>query len=85
MVERDKWDKIPPPFDKIELLCLVWISFWPGKFRNCYSIIKKTLIHLFWESASRSKIQQTKTKLSSLFKAEAVYEGTYALKIILLK
>ena len=33
MVERDKWDKIPPPFDKIELRRLVWISFWPEKWR----------------------------------------------------
>ena len=38
MVERDKWDKIPPPFDKIELRRFVWISFWPGKLRDCYSI-----------------------------------------------
>ena len=37
MVERDKWDKIPPPFDKIELRRLVCISFWPRKLRN-YSI-----------------------------------------------
>ena len=37
-MERDKWDKIPPPFDRIELRRLVWISFWPGKLRNCYSI-----------------------------------------------
>ena len=49
MVERDKWDKIPPPFDKIELRRLVWVSFWPAKSRNCYSIQdKKKFLFIYY-------------------------------------